>query len=308
MALIIDCDPGIDDALALLLAFGSPLEISAITTVVGNVSVEQATSNAQTVLNAAGITGVPVHPGAGTPLSGLVRASSSSHGFDGLGGRGSEPLAIREATAVDHLLRLSRSKRDSLTIAALGPLTNIAMAIQRDADFAQRVDRLVVMGGAIGSGNVTPAAEFNFWHDPAAVDVVLRAGFTRLEIIGLDVTGQVFLSAEARERIRLSSAPSAPFVYEMIGAYFDAYWRSHGVVGAEMCDPLVIAHLLDPEILTLSEAYVEVELEGQSVGRSNVWPTARYRDKIANARVATGVDPQRFFTLFLETTFPASTA
>ncbi|MFS0894785.1 nucleoside hydrolase [Microbacterium sp. 179-I 3D3 NHS] len=306
MRLLIDCDPGIDDALAILLALGADLPVEAITTVAGNVIVEQSTSNALTVLDIAGRLDIPVHEGARSPLFGSLPETSSSHGIDGLGGRGAMPLRTGASTtsAVDALLQASGKSAEPVTIAAIGPLTNIAQAVLADPEFASRIEHLVIMGGAIGAGNVTPAAEFNFWHDPHAADVILRAGFARVDIVGLDVTGQVFLDAETRERIRYRGTRASEFVYEMTRDYFDAYWHSHGVVGAEMCDPLVIAHLLDDQVLTFADAFVEVETTGESVGRSNVWPVARYAGKEANARVAVGVDTAAFFRIFLEAVFP----
>ena len=306
MRVIIDCDPGIDDALAILLALGAELPVEAITTVAGNVSVVQSTSNALTVLDVVDRLDIPVYEGASTPLLGSVPEASSSHGLDGLGGTGATPLRVTDSatSALDALLRASREAAEPLTIAAIGPLTNIAQAVLTDPEFASRIGHLVIMGGAIGAGNVTPAAEFNFWHDPDAADIVLRAGFARVDIVSLDVTGQVFLDAETRERIRYRGTRASEFVYDMTRDYFDAYWRSHGVVGAEMCDPLVIAHLLDEKILTFEDALVEIETTGDSLGRSNVWSVARYRDKVANARVAVGVDSAAFFRTFLEGVFP----
>lgn len=306
MRLIIDCDPGIDDALAILLALGADLPLHAVTTVAGNVVVEQSTSNALTVLAVADRLDLPVYEGASAPLLGELPETSSSHGLDGLGGQGETPLRTSafSTPALDALLHASKAEGAPLTIAAIGPLTNIAQAVIADPEFASRVEHLVIMGGAIGAGNVTPAAEFNFWHDPHAADIVLRAGFRSVDIVGLDVTGQVFLDAETRERIRYQGTEVAEFVYEMTRDYFDAYWRSHGVVGAEMCDPLVVAHLLDDQIVTFVDALVEVEVSGESVGRSNVWPVSRYPEKVANARVAVDVDSPAFFHTLLESIFP----
>lgn len=304
MTVVIDCDPGIDDALALLWATRAGLDLGAVTTVAGNADLQQVTRNALTILEAAGRPDIPVHAGAARPLEHEPPITASSHGADGLGELGlpvpATPAAAESAGDVLH--RAARSDAQPLTIAAIGPLTNIAEAVLRDPGFAGRVDRLVVMGGAIGLGNVTPAAEFNFWHDPDAADIVLRAGFRDLDIVGLDVTAQVFMTAEDRERIRYSGE-LGQFAYEMTRVYFDAYWRTHRRVGAEMCDPLVIGHLLDPALLRMVPARVEIQVDGASAGRSNAWLADRYPAVEANCRIATAVDAPRFFARFLGETF-----
>ncbi len=303
MALVIDCDPGIDDALALLWALRSGLDVRAVTTVAGNAPLEQVTRNALTVLEIAGRSDIPVHAGASRPIAFDPPPASSSHGADGLGDVGLPgPERNAASTTAAEFFDATRDDSEPLTIAAIGPLTNIAEAVEADPDLVNRVDRLVIMGGAIGRGNVTPAAEFNFWHDPAAVQLVLDAGFRAIDIVGLDVTGQVFLTADDRERIR-HSGEVGRFVYDMTRAYFDAYWRSHGRVGAEMCDPLVIGHLLDPSIVRMTPARVEIDLEGPSAGRSNVWLASRFRTVESNCRIATDVDASRFFDRFLEDAF-----
>lgn len=304
MPLIIDCDPGIDDALAIMWALRAGLHVNAITTVAGNTGVEQVTENALKVLEVAGRSDVPVYAGAAVPLNGELPHASSSHGVDGLGDVAGPPAQHRAhgSSASDYFASMARGQGEPVTIAALGPLTNIAEAVQTNPHFVSRVDRLVVMGGAMGVGNVTPAAEFNFWHDAAAADIVTRAGFANLDIVGLDVTSKVFMTADDRERIRQSGAVGE-FVYEMTQAYFDAYWRSHQVVGAEMCDPLVIAHLLHPGLVTMTPTHVEIVVEGENVGRSNASPIDRFPQLEQNTRMATDVDVDRFFDRFLNEAF-----
>lgn len=303
MTLVIDCDPGIDDALAIIWAIRAGLDLRAVTTVAGNAELPQVTRNALAILQVVGREDVPVHAGAARPLRFVPPPASSSHGVDGLGDIIQQPAthAASPMSAAD-FLGSAGSDAQPLTIAAIGPLTNIAEAVLRNPDFVTQVDRLVVMGGAIGVGNVTPAAEFNFWHDPEAVDIVLRAGFKAVDVVGLDVTGQVFMTADDRERIRYSG-DVGEFVYDITRAYFDAYWRSHRRVGAEMCDPLVIGHLIDPDILRMTPARIEIELGGVSAGRSNAWLADQYPAIETNCRIATGVDAPRFFDRFLGQTF-----
>lgn len=306
MRLIIDCDPGIDDALAIIWALRAGLNLEAVTTVAGNTGVEQVTQNALRVLEIAGRPDIPVYAGAALPLGGELPHTSSSHGIDGLGDvAGPAPQHhARDTSASEYLATIATTAAGPVTIAALGPLTNIAAAVQTNPNFVRSVDRLVVMGGAIGAGNVTPAAEFNFWHDAVAADIVLRAGFANLDIVGLDVTSKVFMTADDRERIRYSGGVGE-FVYDMTRAYFDAYWRNRHVIGAEMCDPLVIAHLLHPELLTMTPSHVEIVVGGESVGRSQTRTLDRFPHLQANCRMATDVDVDRFFERFLDEAFGA---
>lgn len=305
--LIIDCDPGVDDALAIALAAASDkISIELITTVDGNVNLEQVTRNAVTVAEICGLT-VPIVRGSSTPLAGESPRTGGSHGSDGLGNAGfvpTGPVPSQDDMAANEIVSRVNASPNEITIAAIGPLTNIARAVALDPSFSTRVKELVIMGGSEGVGNVTPSAEFNFWHDPVAADIVFKAGFPRVVVVGLDVTNRAFLTPSLREIIRQADTRLSTFIHRITRGYIDTYWRRYRILGAELCDPLTIGYLLNPHVVTLAESHVEVETSGLSVGRSLVWRTARFPDKTPNAWFATGVDAPSFLRTFVTSIAP----
>jgi purine nucleosidase len=307
LRLVIDCDPGVDDAIAIALACSSPLiKLEAITTVDGNVDIVDVTRNAVATLEICGRADIPVHRGSRKPLEREKSPTAGSHGKDGLGNVGITPAGAppNAEDAVQYLIDLVSRNPGEITIAAIGPLTNIAHAVRKDPTFALNVKELVVMGGAEGAGNVTPASEFNFWHDPEAADVVFSAGFAQLVMVGLDVTGQAMMGPNVRELLRQVGTPVSRFVHRITRAYMNSYWQRYRLIGAELCDPLVIAYLLDRTILELASSHVEIVTEGLSDGRSNVWRVCRHPKRKANALVAASVHPKRFFEILLNGLIP----
>src|SRR5215207_4572066 len=192
---IIDCDPGHDDAMALLLALASPeLELSAVTTVAGNQTLEKVTANAIRVLDVAGAHDIPVAAGAARALIHPARVASEVHGETGLDGPDLPPPS-REPEPIHALELIARTLRERAhTLIAVGPLTNIALLVALHPELTERIERIVVMGGAIGQGNVTPSAEFNIWCDPEAAHRVFTSGID-VTMVGLDVTHRAMLSA-----------------------------------------------------------------------------------------------------------------
>ena len=322
--LLIDTDPGIDDALAMLLALCSPgVRVEAVTTVAGNVTLDRATMNARRILAVAAPDPIPpVACGAPAPLNRTLVTAGHVHGHDGLGNlerfvepdgrpRYPEPaddLEMRPAAEV--ILETVDRLGGDLTIVALGPLTNLAAALALDARRLARVGRVVVMGGAIAvPGNVTPAAEFNFYVDPEAAALVLEAGLN-LELISLDVTRRVVL-AQATLTERLRRCPDdriARFIldFTLHGFAFDAARESGGIV---LHDPLAMAVALDPSLVTFEPLVVEVECEGKltrglSLADRRAIPS--HRKRASTCRVAIDVDAPRVLDLVLERLCPAS--
>lgn len=305
--LIIDCDPGVDDAVALMMALATDrIAVERLTTVDGNVGIDQVTHNAATVLDLCGRRDLPIHRGSERPLARAAMPASLAHGGDGLGdvGYATERPWTDPRGAVRTLLEETTAAPGELTILALGPLTNIAQAVQQDPSFPQRVRRLVMMGGAEFTGNVTPSAEFNIHHDPEAAEVVFAAGFPPIEMIGLDVTRQVFMSPAVRELVRQIGGEQGRFLHDVTQTYVDHYWRKYREVGAELCDPLALAHLVDPELVELTPARVQIATIGICEGRTVVSRIERYRDLEPNALVGTHVDSRRFFRSLLTSIFP----
>ncbi len=200
MQILIDTDPGIDDAIALLLALQCPdLDVVGITTVAGNVGLEQATRNAAGLLQLAERTDIPLHYGAAGPLSGPSR-SSAAHGLDGLGGVALPHDRVEAAPdAARFIVDTVNANPGEVTLVTIGPLTNLALALELDPGLAGKTGGLMMMGGAEGAGNITPSAEFNFWCDPPAAQRVLAAGFPNPIMVGLDATHQAFMSPGVRE-------------------------------------------------------------------------------------------------------------
>jgi pyrimidine-specific ribonucleoside hydrolase len=275
---VIDCDPGIDDALALLLACASPeIDLVGVTTVSGNVGVQQTTSNALRVLALAGRNDVPVAAGAERPL---VRRqphrATEVHGEDGIGG---VPLAESSSTvdarpAVRLLADAVRQSAAPVTLVALGPLTNIALLYATYPAAAAQLDRLVVLGGSVGPGNVTPAAEFNAWTDPeAAYRVLTDPGLHRAVptvLIGLDVTRLTAVDTEGIERLR-SGGPVGPAAARMLDHYLGHYGKALGRQAVVVHDAVAVAEAVRPGLIRTAPGAVTVDCtDGPSRGSTVV--------------------------------------
>jgi purine nucleosidase/pyrimidine-specific ribonucleoside hydrolase len=321
--ILIDTDPGIDDALAMLLAFGSPeVSVEAITTVPGNVDVALGTENVLRILDVVQPTHRPlVAQGAMAPLRQPLVTAPHVHGADGLGnlerfvepdGRArypKPPSSIETLDAADLILRTVKEFPDRLVLVALGPLTNLALALQRDRDALRRCSRIVVMGGAVtASGNVTPVAEFNMYVDPDAAAAVFEAGLP-IDLIPLDVTRQVVLTrAGLHEALARSRSARARFVEDFTLFGFE-FGESRGEGGIFLHDPLAMAVAIEPGLVAFESLHVAVEWEGRLTrgmtvaDRRDIEP---YRKQPPTCRAALSVDAPRFLHFFLERLCPAS--
>jgi purine nucleosidase len=302
-SIILDCDPGQDDAIAILLALGSPdeIELLGITTVAGNVPLGLTRMNARKMVELAGRADVPVWAGCDRPLVRALETAEYVHGETGLNGAVlPEPVtALQPGHAVDAIIDLVMARPPrSVTICAVGPLTNVAMAIRKEPHLTQRVKEIVLMGGAVELGNVTPAAEFNIYVDPHAADIVFRAGIP-ITMFGLDVTHQVLVTAERLERIRSIGGKVAEAAHGLLDFFNRFDMERYDAPGAPLHDPCVIAWLIEPSIFSGKACPVEIELEGRSVGRTLVdwWNSDR---RPPNAMVMREVDAGRFFALLTE--------
>ena len=264
--LIIDCDPGKDDAVALLMAFASPeIELLAITTVAGNVGLDKTSRNALRICELGGRAHMAVHAGCPRPMLKPLGTAVRVHGEDGLAGAAlPDPvMALRPDHAVDFLVDSLMASAGDITLAALGPLTNLALAIIKQPEIIPRLREIVLMGGACSGGNVTPYAEFNIHTDPHAAAVVFGAG-APLTIIGLDVTHQAIATPERVRAIAAIERPAAAAVARMLTLDLE---RREG--GAPLHDPCVIAYLLAPELFSGEAMAVTVETaDGERLGQT----------------------------------------
>jgi pyrimidine-specific ribonucleoside hydrolase len=305
---VIDCDPGIDDAVSLALALASPeLEVLALTTVKGNVPVELTTRNALGVLEALGRGDVPVARGAGRALVRNPDGHPPVHGANGLGGVDlpEAARAVRAEHAVELLASILRdAEPSSVTVAAIGPLTNIALVLALHPELTEKIERLVVMGGAVGPGNVTPAAEFNVWADPEAAHAVLAGSELDICLVGLNVTRRATLDEAGLDTLDRASSRSA-ILADMIRGYGD-----HGPDGWPLHDALAIASIVDPTLLRTRTATVEVDT-GFSISRAQTVCLFDGLGSVAasvpdpagpstRVHVAVDVDAERFRTMLLD--------
>ena len=300
--LIVDCDPGQDDAVALLLAFAAPeeLDLLGITAVAGNVPLALTEGNARRIRDLGGRPEVPVYAGCPRPMVREPVTAESIHGATGIDGADlPEPNRPAEAAhAVDFLVDTLASAPEPVTLATLGPLTNVALAIVKNPAILANVREIVAMGGAIGTGNVTASAEFNIFADPHAAHVVFEAG-APLTMIGLDVTHRAIATAPRLEAIRaLGTAPAAAVcgMLDLYGAKNMAAYHH----GAPLHDPCVIAYLLDPGLFGGRDMRVDIDTaDGPCFGRT-VCDMRGRSGKPANARVLESINADGFFTLLTE--------
>ncbi len=298
---LVDCDPGLDDALALLLVLASPeLELRGVTAVAGNQTLDKTTENALKVLELAGRGDVPVAAGADRPLAGELMVADDAHGESGLGDLElpSPSVGPVEQPALDFLAEQLAVSEEPMVVFALGPLTNLALLLTLHPDAAARIDRLVLMGGAVAEGNMTASAEFNIWIDPEAAHRVFGSGLD-VTMVGLDVTNRAVLTRPDADRLH-AGGPVAKAAAALLDFYLGFYEEAYEHGGAPIHDALAIAQVLRPELLTCLDRHVEIELEGICRGRTVVDMRRRTSLPEPNAHVAMDVDVAAFRTLLVE--------
>jgi inosine-uridine nucleoside N-ribohydrolase len=292
---LIDCDPGQDDAIALLLALASPeLDVLGVTTVAGNQTLDKTTTNALRVLELAGREDIPVAAGAAGPLAGELVTAADAHGETGLDGPDLPPP--RREALEEHAVDFLGERIEGMTLIALGPLTNVALLLEQRAE---RPERIVLMGGAIAEGNMTPSAEFNIWVDPEAAHRVFTSGLD-VTMVGLDVTNRAVLSHEHADRLRDAGRVAAA-VAAMVDFYLRFYLAAYDYGGAPIHDAVAVAHVIRPELLETLERHVEID-HGPGLCRGRTVVDMRRRTTLPNpnARVAVDVNVKGFRELLLE--------
>jgi purine nucleosidase len=292
--IILDCDPGVDDALAIVFARGHPgIDLLGVTTVAGNVGLAKTTANALAVCEFTGAAGTPVTAGCAEPLLRRALEARQVHGDSGLGGATLPPPAASPAAghAIDYIIDTVRAAPGEITLVATGPLTNIALAVLREPRLADWVRDFVIMGGSAGRGNVTPAAEFNIWADPEAAAVVFRAGWT-VVMLGLDVTLRTGVTAAVLQRMH----DLGPLGTELLLPALEQYRSVRGPAGPPVHDVCAVAWVAQPELFGLVPARVQVETAGQLTSGMTVtdFEAAGEADG-GNARVATEIDVDGFW-------------
>jgi inosine-uridine nucleoside N-ribohydrolase len=296
---IIDCDPGHDDAMALMLAVASPeLDLVAVTTVAGNQTLDRVTANAIRVLDVVDARHIPVAAGADRGLIHTANTAGDVHGETGLDGPDLPPPS-REPEPV-HAVELIATKlrEQKLTLIAIGPLTNIALLLATHPELSGQIERIVIMGGAIGLGNVTPSAEFNIWVDPDAAYRVFTSGLD-ITMVGLDVTHRAMLSAERADALRETGRAGA-VVADLHGFYRRYHERVYGHSDTPVHDALAVAHVIRPDVIATEHLPVEIDVtRGPCHGRTVVDRLHR-TGQADNALVATDVDAAAFIDLLTE--------
>ena len=310
--IIIDTDPGVDDALTFLLALASPeIKLEALTTVHGNTNVDNTTRNALAVLELLNAADIPVAKGCSLPLLvPLHKSGDAVHGTSGIGNSNlPEPKAKPvDLHAVDYLIERVLAEPNEISIFPIGPLTNIALAIRKEPRFAKAVKELVIMGGSLrAGGNITPAAEFNIHADPHAAHIVFHAGIP-ITLIPLDVTYKCLLTSVDVERLNQIDSPIARFVRDATAVYMEFYKNYEGFNGCALHDPLTLATIIAPELLTFEDHYVDVDISGGISMGGTLADFMKVAKKPANVKVALNVRGREFVELFLERMERLSTA
>ncbi|KAB8129897.1 nucleoside hydrolase [Gracilibacillus oryzae] len=300
MKIILDCDPGHDDAVAIILAASaiSPLTIEAITTVAGNVEVEKNTLNALKVCDIIGLD-VPVAQGAVRPLVKQPEIAEEIHGESGLDGPNLPATPERKAInqhAVDLIIDKLLTANEKLTLVLTGPLTNIALALIKEPKIKDNIEEIVLMGGG-SYGNWTPAAEFNIYVDAEAAKVVFESGVP-VRMFGLDITHQVLATDKTVTELKEMDHPVADFIAELFIFFIKAYKDHFDFNGGPVHDACTVAHLMDPAIFSFEHLHIDIETKGEHTYGMTVIDRDRVTGKEPNVCVATGLDENRFWSLF----------
>ena len=301
---IIDCDPGIDDSLAILLALNSDeLEVLGLTITSGNVPARMGAKNALKTLQIANRLDIPVYVGEEFPLQRKLITAQDTHGEDGIGENFYDDVKgeILEG-GVDFIIDTLK-REEKVSIIALGPLTNIAKALMKDKDGFDNLDEFVSMGGAFRiHGNCSPVAEFNYWVDPHAADYTYKHLPKKIHMVGLDVTRKIVLTPNIIEFINRIEKEKSKFITEITRFYIDFHWQQEGIIGCVINDPLAVAYFIDRNLCKGFDSYVEVVHDGVAIGQSIV-DSFNFYKKEANAHVLTQTDEKAFMKMFLKRIF-----
>jgi inosine-uridine nucleoside N-ribohydrolase len=295
--ILIDCDPGHDDAIAILLALASPeVELIGVTTVAGNQTLDKTTRNALVTLEIGGRGDIPVAAGADRPLQRELRTAAHVHGESGLDGPElPEPSAQPvSAHAADFL---AERIEPGVVLVPTGPLTNVALMLERHPDVRERLEHIVWMGGAIREGNITPAAEFNAFVDPEAAAAVFASGIP-ITMIGLDVTHRALFTRAHADRLR-GTGRAGRFVAQLSDFFQRFHEDSYGFDGSPIHDAMAVAHVIDPSLVTTRHANVAVESSSEFCDGRTVVDLRGVSGRQPNAEVGVDVDAARFLELLV---------
>jgi purine nucleosidase len=300
--IIYDTDPGIDDALGLLLLAASPeIDLLAITVTHGNTSQEKCLNNALKLVELTGITKVPVARGAEEPLVKELSVAEETHGEGGLGYAILPKSAISPCSELAHdlIIRLVRENPGEVTLLCVGPMTNIALAFLKAPEIVSKVRRIVSMGGAIHyPGNVTPQAEYNVFCDPEAFEIVLKSGID-FTLVPLDVTYQCILTTDHLEKITEARSEIRSFIFDSTRFYMEFHEDYQGIKGCAINDPLAAAILLDPTLVKNRDYYLTIELTSPTSKAKTIADHYGLLKSAPNAKVSMEVDVERFMELFI---------
>jgi purine nucleosidase len=294
---IIDCDPGHDDVLALLLAAGDPaVDLLGVTTVAGNQTIERVTRNACVAATVAGLHDLTIVAGCRDPLIRPLETAAEIHGESGLDGPAPiEPtVAPTPGHAVDFIIDTVLAQPGEVSLVALGPLTNVALALRKAPELAGAVERISLMGGSWTRGNMTPAAEFNIYVDPEAAAVVFAAPWD-ITMVGLDVTHQALFTPEVAAEFAALATPVSRWVGELMAFFGESYQTSAGMSAPPLHDPCALAVLIDPAIVSVRDARVDIETVGTYTAGMTVVDFDR-RAAVGAHHVGVGIDVEAFWS------------
>lgn len=309
--IIIDTDPGIDDAMAIFLALQSPeVDVIGLTTIYGNVHTKLATTNALHLLEVAGREDIPVAEGSHTSIKKVpkLRIAEFAHGPDGLGDTNIVPPKGKPIpqSASDFLIGKANEFPGEVTVVALGPLTNIALAIESNPDFPQKIGQIIILGGAFSvNGNVNPATEANIFGDPEAADIVFTCG-ADIIAVGINVTHQVVMTDKDVEDLASSSGKLAKYVCNILKFYLRYHLEAYNICGAYLHDPAVMFAAIDPSLMTYEKGVVRVQADGIFRGLTifdnmkKRWGEVTEWSNKPSVKVAVSVDGDRIMQLLKE--------
>lgn len=299
--IILDCDPGHDDAVAIMLAAKSPkIDLLGITVVAGNQTLDNTQRNALNIVQCLGID-VPVYAGCGQPMIREKMTAGDIHGTTGLDGPVFEPLTrkLEPEHAVNFIIKTIMESEEPITMVTTGPMTNLGMAIRMEPRIVEKIERIVLMGGAYTNGNVTPAAEFNIIADADAAYVCFTSG-RPITMVGLDVTRKALCYPQIVERMDKIGNKASKLFVDLMGHFCKAQKEVFGWEGGPLHDPITIAYLIDPSVLTTKPMHAEIDIRGtQSYGRTNC-DYFGYMKKDPTADVGIDIDVEKFWNIVEE--------